>query len=197
LHLDTNGNEINQPLIDVVNLGAISDIEKTSDGGYILTGSGFSFWGNIDSDPGFILKLNANLEPQWDSILANNQSQGTAVLGTSDGGLVMSGYNTSGMFLKKVAGITSNNENVLLENEVEINVYPNPSTDKLIFELPLEILTLGLSLELYDSAGQLLRSKRIDETKEILSFEGLATGSYSYVIREGNKPVQTGVVVRM
>jgi len=83
------------------------------------------------------------------------------------------------------------------KNEVEINVYPNPSTDKLIFELPLEILTLGLSLELYDSAGQLLRSKRIDETKEILSFEGLATGSYSYVIREGNKPVQTGVVVRM
>ncbi|MFT4666809.1 MAG: hypothetical protein ACI8YQ_002414 [Polaribacter sp.] len=195
LHLDADGNEIDQPVIDVVNFGAVSDIEKTSDGGYILTGSGYSFWNGIDTGPGFILKLNTDLEPQWDSVLSNNQTQGTAIMETADGGFIMSGYNETGMLLKRIADMTNSNENVLLENELAVSVYPNPSTDKITFEFPIEFLTADLSLELYSQEGRLVRTQMVDD--EVLLLEGLAAGTYSYVVRNRNGEVKTGLVVRM
>ncbi len=195
LHLDADGNEIDQPIIDVINLGAVSDIEKTSDGGYILTGSGFSFWSGIDTEPGFILKLNADLEPQWDSVFSNSQTQGTAVLETADGGFIMSGYNETGMLLKRIAGMTNNSENVFFKNDLAVNVYPNPSTDKVIFKFSEKDLSADLNLELYSPEGRLVRTQVVDEAVEILEVAELAAGTYSYVVKNEKGEMKTGLII--
>lgn len=194
LHLSSIGEEIAQPVIDLVDLGAVTDIEQTSDGGYILTGSGFSFWYNVDSDNGFILKLDSDLEPVWDSLLLDTR-QGSAILETSDGGYIMSGFDGNSLLLKKIGGMTNSIENTLLENELAVMVYPNPTTEKLIFEIPIDALTRSLSINIYNVDGRLIKSQPMDEGIEIIPLEGLVAGNYAYVIAANGVVVNSGVVV--
>ena len=48
-----------------VPFGAITSLAPTIDSGFILTGSSYNFW-NQTSDIGFISKLDANLQVEWE-----------------------------------------------------------------------------------------------------------------------------------
>jgi hypothetical protein len=197
LYLNNDGVPmINQPFIDVISFGAVTDIEKDTDGGVILTGSGFSFWNNIAMQNGYILKLNSDLQPVWDSLLSTT-AQGTAILPTSDNGYIMSGYDDNKMLLKKIDSMTSSNVEPLLEKEIAVMVYPNPTTEKIIFEWPEEALTASLIIELYSPKGALLLTQPVDETTEVLQLDRMQRGTYTYVVKMKKVVVQAGIVLVM
>jgi outer membrane protein assembly factor BamB len=198
LHLNSNGEPmINQPFLDVISFGAVTDIEKDTDGGFILVGSGFSFWDNIAMQNGYILKLNSDLQPVWDSLLSNTNVQGTAIVPTSDNGYIMSGFDDNKMLLKKIAGMTNAIEESYLEKELAVMVYPNPTTEKIIFEWPEEAITASLLIELYSPDGQLFLTQSVDECIEVIQLNCKTQGAYTYVVKSKEVVLQSGFVLVM
>ncbi|MFK7808723.1 MAG: T9SS type A sorting domain-containing protein [Saprospiraceae bacterium] len=194
LEVDANGMMIDQVMNIPIDLGAVTDIEKTGDDGYILTGSGFSFWGNIELQEGFILKLNGNLEAEWDSLLSSATLQGTAIAQTSDDGYIMSGYSGSGMLLKKIGGIANSETEPLYEKNSIANIYPNPTTENLFVEFLGIDLQENISLEIYTSDGRLIKSEQLTKANETISMKNLSSGNYTYLIKGVEKILQSGLL---
>ncbi len=193
LRRSNTGDPVDEIFIDVVNFGAISDIQATSDGGYILTGSGFDFWNYVTGDHGFLQKLNADLEEEW-QILLDTLTYGTAVKPTSDGGVIMSGFYNEGMFLKKVGGgiIDSNQE--VYNSDFTAEVYPNPVMEKLIVELPEEVVGRVLQMQVYDLSGRMVLAIAIVEGIEVIDVGHLPQGGYAYIITEAGKTLLSGIL---
>jgi hypothetical protein len=71
-----------------------NSIEQTSDGGYIICGSTYSF-GNGDEDY-YLIKTDANGDTLWTKTYGGNQrEEGKSAIQTSDGGYALTGYSLS------------------------------------------------------------------------------------------------------
>jgi hypothetical protein len=85
----------------------------------------------------------------------------------------------------------------LLEKQLAVMVYPNPSTEKIIFEWPEEALAASLRIELYSPEGRLLLTQLVDEGIEVIQLDGMTKGAYAYVVKTKEAVVQAGMVLVM
>jgi hypothetical protein len=63
--------------------------------------------------------------------------------------------------------------------QVEMKIYPNPATEKVIFEILGFVESHGrATLQLYTLSGQLLQTQPIQSDTTAISLAELATGTY-------------------
>ena len=65
-----------------------------------------------------------------------------------------------------------------------MQLFPNPATDRIYFELPDPGETSGTRIEIYDAAGRLVRQVTIDSNS--MDVSGLARGMYHVRILSGS-----------
>ncbi len=139
-------------------------VEQTTDGGYVL--SGFNDSGDISNSDAYILKTDANGEPEWDLTIGGDQSDlARCVRQTSDGGFIVCGrtIDTTGIPASYIWLIRLNAEGTpidgpewLAPNSFSLfPAYPNPFNACTIisYSLPTES---SVSVEIYDILGRRL-----------------------------------------
>lgn len=77
---------------------------------------------------------------------------------------------------------------------VPVQIYPNPALEMAIIELPAEITSTGLTFELMDVTGRLVRSDKFNGPKYQLICGDLASGTYFWKISENGKVMARGKV---
>lgn len=78
--------------------------------------------------------------------------------------------------------------------DVSINVYPNPFSQRAVFELDGTV-GKGLEFSLFSPTGQLLREGSFRDNQYILERNGLQAGIYFYAIRQDGALLNKGKVV--
>ncbi len=169
--------------------GVISDIALTDDGGHVIVGSLFDFWETTLGDSsGYIIKYDTQGEIDWQLDLDVDQFvQASAIKATPDGGYIIAGDYIQGMFLKRIDGMLDAVEEPGTRQKIA-EIYPNPTTEKIIVELPIDLLDEGVLLFLYDSEGHLIRQQKAIDGTTILETTTLPFGMYELVVR-GKKTV--------
>ena len=94
MNISLYGNTIWKTVIDGPHHEVAEHIEKTADGGYIVTGTRWDLgYGRSDM---YLLKLNKDGEIEWDNYYGgNHRDEGFCVKQTSDNGFVMTGFTKS------------------------------------------------------------------------------------------------------
>lgn len=87
-----------------------------------------------------------------------------------------------------VLSVSENAENI------NLSVYPNPSTDYLYLTSSDEIS--GLSFQLFDMNGRLLKSEKITENQTNIDMQGLVSATYFVKVNQGNKTVKTFKIIK-
>lgn len=124
------------------------------------------------------------------------------LLATSDGGCLLTGvvpeYEGSpseDCYLIKVmpSDILTHAEETPFENDMDVFVYPNPFSDK----LKTETMRLGLTLNLFDSHGNLVLDELISDLPyETFKTDRLSPGFYYYQITDNFRIIQNGKLVK-
>lgn len=87
-----------------------------------------------------------------------------------------------------VLSVSENAENI------NLSVYPNPSTDYLYLTSSDEIS--DLSYQLFDMNGRLLKSEKITENQTNINVQGLVSATYFVKVNQGNKTVKTFKIIK-
>ena len=148
-------------LLDWKEYGAFGDwsigysIDNTSDGGYIIggeTGPALFY------EDGYVLKVDADLEKQWDMTfdVPNTQVEIFSVKETSDSCYIAAGMNGNYAWLLKlgeVQDVVSGDSTNIPNNYITLTSYPNPfnSTTEIKYYLPTN---QNITLEIYDLFGR-------------------------------------------
>jgi len=119
--------------------------------------------------------------------------QGTTAItvnfGTKNGKVKVSAGNLCGFSAYKQLTVTKNcreaENNSNNENEFDVKVYPNPSSDDFVFEMQ-HATTEKISINVYDKTGKLVESENTFNSKFIIRNLQLVPGIYSAVITDGN-----------
>lgn len=96
-------------------------------------------------------------------------------------------------------GVQQPYENLVLsvaENaeNISLSVYPNPSTDNLFLTSMEEIS--GLSYQLFDINGRLLKSEKIVGNQTDISMQDLVSATYFVKVNQGDKTLKTFKVIK-
>jgi hypothetical protein len=68
--------------------------------------------------------------------------------------------------------------------QVEMKIYPNPTTEKITLEIVGQVETHGrASLQLFTMNGQLLQTRLLSEAEVVVSLAGLPKGAYILKVR--------------
>ncbi|MBP8793318.1 MAG: S8 family serine peptidase [Lutibacter sp.] len=77
---------------------------------------------------------------------------------------------------------------LLLEKEVarvlEALVYPNPTSDELLFTMPEEVVSIDVAV--FDTLGKIILQKEIKQNDPVLNIQQLSNGLYVVQIKHGN-----------
>lgn len=87
-----------------------------------------------------------------------------------------------------VLSVSENAENI------NLSVYPNPSTDYLYLTSSDEIS--GLSYQLFDMNGRLLKSGKIVGNQTNIDMQGLVSATYFVKVNQENKTVKTFKIIK-
>jgi hypothetical protein len=90
----------------------------------------------------------------------------------------------------EVSVITGVNETTI---NLELSVYPNPTTDYLTLKLEK---TEGLSYQLYDLQGKVIASKTVNGTSTNISLEEQPTATYFLSVVKNNQIVKTFKIIK-
>lgn len=77
---------------------------------------------------------------------------------------------------------------------INLSVYPNPSTDYLYLTTSDEIS--GLSYQLFDMNGRLMKSEKIIGNQTIIDMQDLVSATYFVKVNQGNKTVKSFKVIK-
>lgn len=77
---------------------------------------------------------------------------------------------------------------------INLSVYPNPSTDYLYLTTSDEIS--NLSYQLFDMNGRLLKSGKIVENQTNINMQGLVSATYFVKVNQGNKTVKSFKIIK-
>ena len=77
---------------------------------------------------------------------------------------------------------------------ISLSVYPNPSTDYLCLTTSDEIS--GLSYQLFDMNGRLLKSEKIVGNQTNINMQGLVSATYFVKVNQGNKTVKSFKIIK-
>jgi hypothetical protein len=76
---------------------------------------------------------------------------------------------------------------------LELSVYPNPTTDYLTLKVEK---TEGLSYQMYDLQGKIIASKIVKSTSTNISLEGQPTAIYFFNVLKNNQLVKTFKIIK-
>ena len=88
-----------------------------------------------------------------------------------------------------VTGIEATNINL------ELSVYPNPTTDRLTLAVKDTELN-NLKFQLYDLSGKLIQQDQLREQNTQISMQNLAAATYLLKVTDSNKVVKTFKIIR-
>lgn len=91
--------------------------------------------------------------------------------------------------ISEVTGI--NNHSI----KIELNAYPNPTTDFLILNVGNAELS-NLNFQLYDLNGKIIESKKISSTTETINMESLPAAIYFLKVVSDNKEVKAFKIIK-
>ena len=77
---------------------------------------------------------------------------------------------------------------------INLSVYPNPSTDYLYLTTSDEIS--NLSYQLFDMNGRLLQSEKIIGNQTNINMQGLVSATYFVKVNQGNKTVKSYKIIK-
>ena len=77
---------------------------------------------------------------------------------------------------------------------INLSVYPNPSTDYLYLTTSDEIS--NLSYQLFDMNGRLLQSEKIVGNQTIIDMQDLVSATYFVKVNQGNKTVKSFKIIK-
>jgi hypothetical protein len=86
--------------------------------------------------------------------------------------------------------LTSNKE---LNTQFPINIYPNPTTDKIYIDL--SDMT-RCSFELFNAQGKSIIQRELNSPKNLVSMQELSKGLYLYRVNIGDKQLKIGKIVK-
>lgn len=93
---DSNGEEVWNKTFGGVRTDWARSVQQTSDGGYIVAGSMYSFEAGLQSQVVWLIKTDANGNKVWDRIFGGPRDDwGNSVQQTSDGGYIITGATKS------------------------------------------------------------------------------------------------------
>jgi hypothetical protein len=78
------------------------------------------------------------------------------------------------------------------ENLVVVNCYPNPAKDQINFTLPSSLINSGTQLIIFNSVGQIVDQKEINEVTIQLKRNELDGGIYYYRLINSIETISTG-----
>ncbi len=200
--LDANGNIIWQNALGGSSADYVLSVQETEDGGSIAVGTSFSTNGDVSGNQGssdvWIVKLDNNGNLLWEiptgSSLAETADASlplgneTIVIGgtqvshlkttTAEGNVVMHG-NTDVYAAKLSTPLTSI---IPIKNQIDIKIFPNPSTDLLLIQADEQIL----SYQIFASDGRLISA--FENQDEIIKINTHAwiVGVYHIVLQGKN-----------
>lgn len=92
-------------------------------------------------------------------------------------------------------------DTVKIQNNRNPFLYPNPSHDKIIFEIKSEIINAKFDIKIYDLQGKLLlntdyQTNSTGVAKIMIDISNFTNGAYFYRILENTKPFTTGKFVK-
>jgi hypothetical protein len=76
---------------------------------------------------------------------------------------------------------------------LEINVYPNPTTDYLTLKVEI---TEDLNYQLFDIQGKVIQNKKITENSTTIKLEGLPTATYFLIVTNSQRAVKTFRIIK-
>lgn len=92
--------------------------------------------------------------------------------------------------------------NIEIDNNLfysDVKIHPNPTNDKIQFEIRTE-LTQKLSIEIYDNSGKLIFSQKLENSNNQIVFDyntnGLQNGIYLFKIKSGMAEINTGKFIK-
>lgn len=190
------GDVIDSTVMTSVPFGAITSISPTLDSGFILTGSSYDFW-NQSNNIGFLTKLDANLDIEWEFTYQDSlDQQGAAVRQSPDGSYILAGSRKGGMWLKKIMADSMATSIDADLNAVAIKVYPNPAAKIVNIELPPEFeAQREVSISLYDQLGKLVNTWPIRNQDSQISLDHLPRGMYHYSISDSHSQLSSGKIL--
>lgn len=85
-------------------------------------------------------------------------------------------------------------ENVRLQEDTEVKVYPNPNNGKLTVELKVSTVE-NCNLQIYSASGNLVFSSILTESVSTNNIDALANGIYYYIVLENGKVIKRDKLV--
>jgi hypothetical protein len=207
--IDFSGNIIWQKCYGGSNTESASNVFQTSDGGFIVFGSTYSFDGDITENHSldefrpsiWVFKVNSTGELLWQQCIGGlgKESIEFGVVKNSDYNYVVAGRTTnSPSFDVECSNHVNNGRSDFwvfqltdttvrvneLTRELPLKVYPNPATNSATFSYSLPVGTHQSRIEVRNTTGQLVASTRLNEAKGewVLHFNNIPAGLYIYTL---------------
>lgn len=115
-----------------------------------------------------------------------------SVVSRATDGLVVVGTHANGVYSKNVLPVTANNDPNQL---VQVRCWPNPSADQVTIETT-GVRVEGAVCRIYDLQGSVVRQVTLQQSKERIDLNGLASGTYLYDI-QGDRWRKSGKLVKI
>jgi polyhydroxybutyrate depolymerase len=96
-------------------------------------------------------------------------------------------------FFSKCSLNTTTGEHLITKNDFSCHVYPNPARDQLYIQIEGPVSS-NISLQLYNTTGQLVKSLRSDHNSFLVQRDGLAAGLYIATVSGLPIPLTTKVL---
>lgn len=162
-----------------------ADVIQTSDNGFAICGS---MSNNI-----CLIKTDLNGQQIWQNIYyINDGIQGKSIISTSDGKFLLCGTSNivdsgSQYYNSKLTLLNVNpSYNLLLNetNESEFEIYPNPTSNLITFEVTEELINQKYSI--YDNSGRIIKQDIVQKIKEQIDISAFSNGIYYLKIEKKN-----------
>ena len=200
LKLDANGNLEWEKNFGGQEEDICRSLQKTSDGGYVLSGSSRSSDSDVTNNLGltdiWILKIDDNGNLEWKKNYGGSGNDYcTDVRETMDGGFISTGFTSSdddfgnqvpptlfgNLFIMKLAPLSVGlNEST---GESKIRVFPNPNSG--FFTVNTSLINTPLSIVVHDVNGKVIYTKT--ELNEFVEIDNLANGVYFLSLQSKDK----------
>jgi len=195
-------------------LKKIEDIESIWENGMVGCGSNFiDYLTNPDPDPGgWVFRVNTSKQVLWERTYADSSFQASAdrlqsIIPTSDGGYIAVGRivnNMTGVVeahnwilkldslgcLEPGCGETeylTDTKEATFINGRDILIYPNPATDYVNIQLPINYTKDNMSAFIVSINGKTLKKIDIVSRETRLTLPKVTTGIYFVIITKGNE----------